>query len=215
MGDRQVRDRIGNQASIRRDVWPALEYLSGKTTEEVTGVGDEKEVWVPNWSSMAVTCKIAGQWPSGMIARCGTATAVSDLPPTHCLAGTAGPQHQVEERGDPGVAARGCRAWSPGEQTATVLGRPGCVRGADPVAVPCRLLASDRHSRHGAALAPGPGDTTLDSATTPPHRRSVHRVGVCVSWCCVWPQRTRPGASGESRANVPGSATGLRPAPCG
>jgi hypothetical protein len=25
-------------------------------------------LWVPNWSSMAVTCGVAGWWPSGMIA---------------------------------------------------------------------------------------------------------------------------------------------------
>jgi hypothetical protein len=50
-------------------------------------------VWVPNRSSISVTCDIAGQGPSGMIARWGAATAVSDLLPVHCLARPAGPQH--------------------------------------------------------------------------------------------------------------------------
>src|ERR687895_2421907 len=119
-------------------------------------------MWVPNRSFTAVTCDIAGQGPSCMIARCGTATAVSKLPPAHCLALPTGPQLTDEERGDPGVAARGCRAPSPGAQTATILGRPSCLCGADPVAVPDRPPASDRHSRHGVALAPGPGGPTLD-----------------------------------------------------
>jgi hypothetical protein len=43
VGDRQVRDWVDDQASVRRGVWPALEYLGGKTTKRVIGVGDEKE----------------------------------------------------------------------------------------------------------------------------------------------------------------------------
>jgi len=97
-----------------------------------------------------------------MIARCGTATAVSDLPAAHRLARPAGPQLTIDERGDPGAAPRGRRARSPGEQTAAVLGRPGSIRGPDPVAVPGWPSASDRYPRHGLAVAPGPGDPTLD-----------------------------------------------------
>jgi len=50
-----------------------------------------------------------------------TATAVSDLPAAHRLAWPAGPQLTIKERRDPGAPSRGCRAPSPGEQTAAVL----------------------------------------------------------------------------------------------
>jgi hypothetical protein len=39
----------------------------------------------------------------------------------------------------------------------SVLGGPGGVRGAGPVAVPGLSTASDRHARHDLAVAPGPG----------------------------------------------------------
>jgi hypothetical protein len=58
--------------------------------------------------------------------------------------------------------------------TATDLGRPGDVRGTDPLTVPSRATASDRHPRHDLAVAPGLGETTLDPASTPPNRRPVH-----------------------------------------
>jgi hypothetical protein len=122
-------------------------------------------LWVPNWSSTAVTCGVAGQRPSGMIARRGIATAVSDLSAAHLLARPVGPQLTIEERGDPGAAPRGRRTPSPAEQTAAVLGRPSGVRGADPVAVPGWPIASDRHPGDGAALAPGLGDPTLDAGS--------------------------------------------------
>jgi hypothetical protein len=93
-------------------------------------------LWVPNWSFTVVACDIAGQWSSGMIARCGTATAVSDLPAAHRLVRPAGPRFTFEGREDPGAAPRGRRAFSPGEKTAAVLGTAGSIRGPDPVAVP-------------------------------------------------------------------------------
>jgi hypothetical protein len=37
-----------------------------------------EHVWMPNWSSPAVTCGIAGRWSSGMIAGRGGSTVVSD-----------------------------------------------------------------------------------------------------------------------------------------
>ena len=58
--------------------------------------------------------------------------------------------------------------------TATDLGRPGDVRGTDPLTVPSRATASDRHPRHDLAVAPGPGETTLDPGSTPPNRRPPH-----------------------------------------
>ena len=48
-------------------------------------------LWVPNRSSRAVTCVITEQWLSDMIASRDGTTALSDLPVTHGLAGTAGP----------------------------------------------------------------------------------------------------------------------------
>ena len=120
---------------------------------------------------MVVTCDIAGQGSSCMIARCGTATVVSDLPAGHRLAWPAGPQLTIKERGDPGAPSRGCRAPSPGEQTAAVLGRSSCVRGADPVAVPGWETASDRRPCHGAALAPGSGNPALDPTPSTAHPR--------------------------------------------
>lgn len=111
-----------------------------------------------------------------MIVRRGTAAAVSDLPPAHCLARPAGPQLTIEKRGDPGAAPRDCRAPSPGEQTAAVLGRPSCIRVADPVAVPGCPTASDHRPCHGAALAPGSSNPTLDPHSPAPHRRPVHSI---------------------------------------
>jgi putative transposase len=43
---------------------------------------------------------------------------------------------------------------------------PGGVCGADPVAVSGLPTASDCHPRHGVAVAPGPGEATLDPAPT-------------------------------------------------
>ncbi|HEX8934880.1 MAG TPA: hypothetical protein VF788_11970 [Pseudonocardiaceae bacterium] len=43
MGDRQMRDRVGDQASIRGRVWPALEHLGGQTAKRVIGLWDKKE----------------------------------------------------------------------------------------------------------------------------------------------------------------------------
>ena len=48
------------------------------------------------------------------------------------------------------------RTTPPGQQTATVLGRPPGVRGTDPVTVPGLSTASDRHPGHHLAVAPGP-----------------------------------------------------------
>ena len=52
--------------------------------------GTHLMVWVPNWSSTAVACGIAGQWTSGMIAGRGYATDVSGLLPVRGLARSAG-----------------------------------------------------------------------------------------------------------------------------
>jgi putative transposase len=48
-------------------------------------------LWVPNRSYAAVTCGIAGRWPSGMIARRGGTTALSPLLAPDGLARTPGP----------------------------------------------------------------------------------------------------------------------------
>jgi hypothetical protein len=69
--------------------------------------------------------------------------------------------------------ARNCVA-SPGPPAAGVVGGSSGGRGVDPVAVPGRLLAADRHPCHGVAVAPGSGDPTLGPASPPPHRRSLH-----------------------------------------
>jgi hypothetical protein len=39
VGDRQVGDWVGDQSGVRRGVWPVLEYLGGKTTKRVIGIG--------------------------------------------------------------------------------------------------------------------------------------------------------------------------------
>jgi hypothetical protein len=109
-----------------------------------------------------------------MIVGRGGTTVVSDLPAAHGLAGTAGPQRTIEERGDPGAPSRGHRVTSPGEQAASVLGGSGGVRSTDPVTVPSLPTASDRHPRHNLAVAPGPGEATLDPSPTPPNRRPTH-----------------------------------------
>ena len=108
-----------------------------------------------------------------MIADRGGTTALSHLPAARGMARTAGPQFQVKERGDPRAPARGRRATPPGQATAPVVGGSGGVRGADPAAVPGLPAASDRHTRHDLAVAPGPGQATLDPAP-PPHRRPSH-----------------------------------------
>ena len=61
-----------------------------------------------------------------------------------------------------------------GEQTATVLGGPGGVRGVDPVVVPRLSTASDCHPGHDRAVAPRLGEATLDSAPKPSKRWSAH-----------------------------------------
>ncbi len=63
-----------------------------------------------------------------------------------------------------------------GPAAATVVGGSGGVRRAGPVAVPGWPTASDRHPCHGIAVARRPGQMTLDSAPTPPHRGSFHRT---------------------------------------
>src|SRR5437588_6702855 len=142
------------------------------------GVGvSAQHLWVPNWSSMAVTCGIAARWSWGMIVGRGGTTAVSDLPAGHGLAGTAGPQRTIKERGNPRAATRGRRVTPSGAQTATVLGGPGGVGGADRVAVPGLPNASDRHPGHDLAVAPGSGEATLDSAPRPPKRWPAHGTG--------------------------------------
>jgi hypothetical protein len=89
-----------------------------------------KRLWVPNWSSTAVTCGIAGHRSWGMIVGRGGTTAVSHLPAGHGLAGTAGPQRTIKECRDSRIGARGRCITPPGAQTATVLGRPGSVFAA-------------------------------------------------------------------------------------
>ena len=91
--------------------------------------------------------------------------------------GTAGPQRTIKECRDSRVAARGRCVTPPGMQTATVLGRPGSVCGTDPVVVPSLPRASDRHPGHDRAVAPRPGDATLDPASRPPKRRPAHPTG--------------------------------------
>src|SRR5919206_3229145 len=105
-----------------------------------------------------------------MIVDRGGTTAVSDLPTAHSVAGTAGPQRTIKQRGNPRASARGRRVTPPGQQTATVLGGPGSVCGLDPVVVPGLSTASQRHPGHDFAVAPGVGEATLDSAPRPAKR---------------------------------------------
>jgi hypothetical protein len=67
---------------------------SSPTASDVTVFS--QRVWVPNRSSTAVACGVAGQWPSGMIdGRDGT-TALSDLPTACSLVRIAGPGLTIE-----------------------------------------------------------------------------------------------------------------------
>jgi transposase InsO family protein len=50
-----------------------------------------RHLWVPNCSSMAGTCGVAGRWPSGMITGCGGSTALSRPSAGHGLARATGP----------------------------------------------------------------------------------------------------------------------------
>src|SRR4051794_3979667 len=109
-----------------------------------------------------------------MIVARGDTTAISDLPTGHGLAGTAGPQRTIKERGNPRAAPRSRRVTPPGQQTATVLGRPGSVRSTDPIALPGLPTASHRHPGHDHAVAPALGETTLDPAPASPKRRPAH-----------------------------------------
>ena len=68
-----------------------------------------KRLRMPNCSSTAMTCNIAGQRRSGGM------TAVSDLPASHGLAGTAGSQRTIEERELPCCVTRGRRVPPSGE----------------------------------------------------------------------------------------------------
>jgi hypothetical protein len=60
-------------------------------------------LWVPNRSSTMLTCGITGQWLSGMIASRDGTTALSDLLTACGLVRIAGPEHTIDERGDPGA----------------------------------------------------------------------------------------------------------------
>jgi putative transposase len=53
------------------------------------------------------------------------------------------------------------------------VGGSSGVRGTDSPAVPGLPAASDRHTSHDLAMAPGPGQATLDPAP-PPHHRPSH-----------------------------------------
>jgi len=78
-------------------------------------------LWAPNWSSMTVICGIDVQWPSGLIVGRGGTTAVSDLPTSDGLAGTAGRSAQSKNAksscfatGSPCDAARSADSDCPG-----------------------------------------------------------------------------------------------------
>jgi hypothetical protein len=51
----------------------------------------DRQVWVSNSSSTAVTCGIARRWPSGMIVGRGGTTALSHLPAARGMPWAAGP----------------------------------------------------------------------------------------------------------------------------
>jgi hypothetical protein len=131
-------------------------------------------VWLPNWPSMAVTCGIAGQWSSGMIVDRDGTTAIFDLPTSHGLAGTTRTQRAIQKRGNSCAPTRGHRVTPPGQQTATVLGGSSGVRGTDPIAVPGLPITSDPHPGHHLAVAPRPGEATLDPARR--HRTNSRRA---------------------------------------
>jgi len=95
-----------------------------------------------------------------MIVDRGGTTAISDLPTGDGLAGATRAQCTIQERGNSCAPTRGHRVTPPGEQTPTVLGGPGSVRGIDGVAVPGLPIASHRHAGHALAVAPGPGETS-------------------------------------------------------
>jgi hypothetical protein len=78
------------------------------------------------------------------------------------------------KRGNPRAPSRGGRVTPPGQQTATVLGRPGGIRGAGSLTVPDLPIASDRHLRYDPAVAPGLGEATLDPAPASPNWRPAH-----------------------------------------
>jgi len=164
-------------------------------------VNREARLWVPNWSSTAVTCGIAGRWSSGMIVGRGGTTAISDLLAAHGLARAARPQRTIEKRGNPRAPPRGRRVTPPGEQTANVLGGPGGVRGTDPIAVPSLPTASDRHPCHDLAVAPGPGETTLDPA---PHATEpAAGLGYQIAASTVWSILKRAGIDPAPRRDGP------------
>ena len=170
---------------------------------------DAGPVWVPNSSSTAVTCGIARRWPSGMIAGpwrydCSISSSGSSWHGLDCWPVVPG-----QKCGDPGATSRGRRAPSPGQAAAAVLGGSGGVRGTDPATVPGLPAASNRHPRHDLAMAPGPGQATLDPAP-PPHRRPSHGTRTA---SCGWPRRTPPGVTGGSKVGKrpPGKACGSWP----
>jgi hypothetical protein len=123
-------------------------------------------LWVPNWSSMAVTCGIAVRWQWGMIVgRCGT-TAVSDLPTVIAWLGLLARSAPSKKAEILVLRPRGCRVTPPGAQTATVLGRScgGC--STDPVLLSqgCR---SPRIVTPGHDRAVTPGDLVTRRWTQP------------------------------------------------
>jgi transposase len=92
--------------SVVAKILRSLKYSLQGTRKTLEGhQHPDRDVWVSNRSSMAVTCGIAGRWSSGMIAGRGGTTALFDLPTAGGVARSAGPEFTLEECGDPGAAS--------------------------------------------------------------------------------------------------------------
>jgi hypothetical protein len=204
----------------RHNPRPALTWVDRAFLSALTRLLPTAYLWVPRTVSRPLVSAFAVSRPGGHGAqpRAAGSPAVafrlSAARPRAELAGTTRSIRGSQGRRDPGAPSRDRGAARTQPTPDDVLVRSRRPQRAEQNAPYPAAPAAARLPQNPAALArptwsPVAGPT-LDGnqAARPPHNRSA-------PWCCRWPARTPPGATGVSRASSSDSATGWPPQPCG